>query len=88
MQTSLKKRAGLGILGLAGLASIISMGTASAQQRLRASDYYGYYNQNAGGAGNPYADGDENRFDRSGSRGREYLGASPYHPEGPGNPTD
>jgi len=29
--------------------------------------------------------GDE-RYDHSGTRGRMDLGASPYHPEGPGNP--
>ncbi len=43
----------------------------------------------------PYADGtyegrsaaeqDRARYDWSGTRGRMGLGASPYHPEGPGN---
>jgi hypothetical protein len=91
MQTSSEKRPvrGFRVLAFAGLASIIALGTASAQQAYqpRANQYYGLYQQNPGGG--PSAMGnDNNRFDRSGTRGREGLGASPYHPEGPGNATD
>jgi hypothetical protein len=32
-------------------------------------------------------DCDRKDYDESGSRGRMGLGASPYHPEGPGNPS-
>ncbi len=33
-------------------------------------------------------DCDRKDYDESGTRGRMGLGASPYHPEGPGNATD
>ena len=33
-------------------------------------------------------DCDRKDYDESGTRGRMGLGASPYHPEGPGNVTD
>ena len=35
--------------------------------------------------GRSAADWDRYRYDYSGTRGRMGLGASPYHPEGPGN---
>jgi hypothetical protein len=92
MQTSLEKRTvrgGLRILALAGLTAILSIGAASAQQAYptRANQYYGLYDQNSGAAVSPSRQ-DHNAYDRSGSRGRLGLGASPFHPEGPGNPTD
>jgi hypothetical protein len=92
MQTSLEKRTvrgGLRVLAFAGLATLISMSTASAQQAYptRANQYYGLYDQNSGAAISPSRQ-DHNDYDRSGSRGRLGLGASPFHPEGPGDPTD
>jgi hypothetical protein len=32
--------------------------------------------------------GDRIHFDHSGTRGRDELGGSPFHPEGPGNDSD
>jgi hypothetical protein len=92
MQTSLEKRTvrgGLRVLAFAGLSTLISMGAASAQQAYpsRANQYYGLYDQNSGAAVSPSRQ-DHNAYDRSGSRGRMGLGASPFHPEGPGNATD
>lgn len=90
MQTSMDKiavRSGLRVLAFAGLASILAIGTASAQQAYqpRASQYYSYYDQ---GQGLASSRADRAEFDRSGTRGRMGLGASPFHPEGPGNPSD
>jgi hypothetical protein len=87
MQTSREK--GLRVLAFAGLVTIISVGAASAQQAYypRANQYYGLYDQNTGPVVSP-SRLDHNAYDRSGTRGRMGLGASPYHPEGPGNPTD
>ncbi len=91
MQTSMDKaalRSGLRVLAFAGFASILAIGAASAQQAYppRASQFYSYYDQ--GGPGLTPSRQDRADFDRSGTRGREGLGASPFHPEGPGNPTD
>jgi hypothetical protein len=76
------------IIGLAVTAVLASMGAASAQERYpsRADQYSAIY-------GNPDPQNapsrwDRARFDRSGTRGREGLGASPMRPEGPGNVSD
>jgi hypothetical protein len=92
MQKSLDKRTargGLRVLAVAGMAVIASIGAASAQQAYsnQSRQYYGLYDQN-GGAGTVYSRQDRADFDRSGTRGRMGLGASPYHPEGPGNAPD
>lgn len=91
MQTSMEMRPlrGLRVLAFAGLASILAIGAASAQQAYqpRANQYYGYYDQGPG-LGGASSRADRAAFDRSGTRGREGLGASPYHPEGPGNVSD
>ncbi len=92
MQTSMEMRtvrSGLRVLAVAGLASILAIGAAAAQQAYppRASQYYSYYDQGAGLGGAP-SRADRANFDRSGTRGREGLGASPFHPEGPGNVSD
>jgi len=92
MQTFLEKSTvlgGLRVLALAGLATFISMGAVSAQQAYptRANQYYGFYDQNSGATLSPSRQ-DHNAYDRSGTRGRMGLGASPFHPEGPGNATD
>jgi hypothetical protein len=93
MQTSLEKktlRGGLRVLAFAGLATLISIGAASAQQTYypnRPNQYYGLYDQNSGASISPSRQ-DHNDYDRSGTRGRMGLGASPFHPEGPGNATD
>jgi hypothetical protein len=80
-------RSGFRVLAFAGLASILAIGAASAQQAYqpRASQFYSYYDQSTGFGPSR---SDRAEFDRSGTRGRMGLGASPYHPEGPGNPTD
>jgi hypothetical protein len=92
MQTSMETRivrSGLRVLAFAGLASILSVGAVSAQEAYppRASQYYSLYEQNPG-AGAALSRQDRADFDRSGTRGRMGLGASPYHPEGPGNVSD
>jgi hypothetical protein len=90
MQTFMDKkivRGGLSVLACAGLASILSIGAASAQQAYppRPNQYYSLYEQSPGDAPSR---ADRAEFDRSGTRGRMGLGASPYHPEGPGNVSD
>ncbi len=92
MHRSLKKRIvgnGLRTLALTGLASITAITAASAQQAssTRANQYYSVYDQNPAVAGAASRQ-DRADFDRSGTRGRMGLGASPYHPEGPGNASD
>jgi hypothetical protein len=69
------------------LAVIASVGAVSAQQAYsnQSRQYYGLYDQSAG-SGAALSRQDRADFDRSGTRGRMDLGASPYHPEGPGNP--
>ncbi len=89
MQKSLDQtaRGGLRVLAFMGLAVIASGGAASAQQAYSNQDrqFYGLYQDSMGGAPSRQ---DRAEFDRSGTRGRMGLGASPYHPEGPGNATD
>jgi hypothetical protein len=72
---------------LVGLALAISVGAAAASVSrtapVQANEFYGLYDQSASAPSSDMA-----RFDRSGTRGRLGLGASAFHPEGPGNPTD
>jgi hypothetical protein len=75
-------------LGIAAATLAASMGVVSAQPG-RQSRNYQFYGVNA----NPDPQSapsrwDRARFDRSGTRGREGLGASPMRPEGPGNVSD
>jgi hypothetical protein len=89
MQTTMKNRtvcSGLRLLAFAGSIAIASVGAATAQQAYPAQphQYYGLYQENQG-AGSASSRQDRAEFDRSGTRGRMGLGASPYHPEGPGN---
>jgi len=57
-----------------------------AEQPANANQYYGLY-QNPSQALAP-SGADHADFDRSGTRGREGFGGSPFHPEGPGNVAD
>ncbi len=87
MQKSLDMRTahgGLRVLAFVGLTVIASVDGASAQQVYtnRAQQFYGLYQPNEGGT---LSRQDRADYDRSGTRGRMGLGASPYHPEGPGN---
>ncbi|WOJ90366.1 hypothetical protein RZS28_03450 [Methylocapsa polymorpha] len=75
-------------IGMAAATLAASIGMANAQQihKYPTYPYYGAY-QNA--APPPaLSRWDRSRFDRSGTRGREGLGASPLRPEGPGNVSD
>ena len=75
------------IMVVAALASTTSMGPASWQDHQRSpTNQYG-----AGADPNLQAApsrSDRARFDRSGTRGRQGLGASALRPEGPGNASD
>lgn len=78
-------------LGLAAALLIASAGAAAAQaapphKPVKANQYYGLYEGSS--AGLTPAQIDHRMFDRSGTRGREGLGASPLHPEGPGDVAD
>jgi hypothetical protein len=69
-------------LAFAGLTVVASAGAASAQDiPVRASRFYALYQVQS-----PLYD--IYLYDHSGSRGRLDLGASPLHPEGPGNFSD
>lgn len=75
-------------MGLAAATLAASMGIACAQQGplLRYDQEFGPYQ---GSYTNPTVQASPSRtdragFDRSGTRGREGLGATPAHPEGPG----
>jgi hypothetical protein len=74
-------------MGLATAVLLASVGMAAAQPRyhLRTEQFYSI-NQSP----NQVAPSREDRirYDHSGTRGREGLGASPGHPEGPGNVSD
>jgi hypothetical protein len=70
-------------LAFAGLTVIASMGAASAST-VQANQFQAMY-QAQGQVG---ALSDIARYDHSGTRGRLDLGASPFHPEGPGNLSD
>jgi hypothetical protein len=77
------------IVALLG-ASVLASGAVAAKQHphakqpANANQYYGIY-QSPSQALAPFHGAD---FDRSGTRGREGLGASAFHPEGPGNVVD
>ena len=78
-------------LGFAAALLIASAGAAAAQaapphKPVKANQYYGLYEGSSGGL--TPAQIDHRTFDRSGTRGREGLGASPLHPEGPGDVED
>lgn len=84
--STVRKAATMGI-ATATLAASISMANAQQVPHYRTNPYYG------GAYSNPVpppalSRWDRARFDRSGTRGREGLGASPMHPEGPGNVSD
>jgi hypothetical protein len=68
------------------LSSIMMISAASAQQAnpAHSHQFSGLYQENSSGDG-VLARQDRADFDRSGTRGRMGLGASPFHPEGPGN---
>ncbi len=72
---------------LAGLVMAASVGAAAASvsrtMPVHANDFYALYDNAAS-----TSLWDMSRFDRSGTRGRLNLGASAFHPEGPGNATD
>lgn len=78
-------------LAIAAAALIASAGAAAAQaassqKPIKANEYYGLYQGTSGGMSQKQV---EHRvFDRSGTVGREGLGASPLHPEGPGDVVD
>jgi hypothetical protein len=71
-------------MGLATAVLLASVGMAAAQPRyhLRADQFYSIYRDPNQVAPSRW---DRIRYDRSGTRGREGLGASPGHPEGPSN---
>jgi hypothetical protein len=54
-----------------------------AKQPANANQYYGLYRNPSDSLAPSRMD--RANFDHSGTRGREGLGASPFHPEGPGN---
>jgi hypothetical protein len=75
-------------VGLAAATLAASFGAASAQQLYPASAdqvYGGSVTPNPQTAPSRW---DRAHFDRSGTRGREGLGANPMRPEGPGNVSD
>lgn len=51
-----------------------------------ANQYYGLFDGSPSGLTPSQID--HRNYERGGTRGREGLGASPLHPEGPGNVTD
>lgn len=75
------------MMGLATAVLLASVGVAAAQPRnhLRAEQFYSIHQ-----SGNQVAPSrwDRTRYDHSGTRGRDGLGASPWRPEGPGNVSD
>jgi hypothetical protein len=77
-------------IALIGSALVMSGAVAAQETRAKqpadANQYYGLY-QNPSQAIAPTGD-DSFDFGRSGTRGRENLGAGVSHPEGPGNVSD
>ena len=74
-------------MGLAAAMLAAAIGIASAQELYPSSAGQQYY---ANAKPDPQlapSRRDRARFNRSGTRGRQGLGASPLHPEGPGNAT-
>ena len=85
-----KNKAGVGHKAqLAATILVASVGTVAADERFPSNQYYGPYENNGRYVKpNPSlapSRADRNAFFRSGTRGRQGLGASPIHPEGPGN---
>ncbi|WOJ90377.1 hypothetical protein RZS28_03525 [Methylocapsa polymorpha] len=77
-------------IGFAAIVLIASVGAVAAQGRQppRPDQYYGLYPNQDQDHGLALSRWDRARFDRSGTRGREGLGAAPLRPEGPGNVAD
>ncbi len=73
-------------IAAATLAGSISMANAQQTSQYPTYSYYGAYHNAAPPAA--LSRWDRSRFDWSGTRGREGLGASPMRPEGPGNVSD
>ena len=75
-------------IALAAATLFASGGLAAAQARypVGAGQYYGFYD--SGRHILSLSGGDRIHFDHSGTRGRDGLGGSPFHPEGPGNDSD
>ena len=76
-------------IGLAAAILMASVGAVAADERFPPNQFYGPYEDN-GRFVKPSQDlppsrEDRNAFYRSGTRGRQGLGASPIHPEGAGN---
>ena len=76
-------------IGLAAAILVASIGVVAADERFPPNQYYGPY-ENSGPFVKPNpglapSRADRNDFFRSGTRGRQGLGASPIHPEGAGN---
>ncbi|WOJ88544.1 hypothetical protein RZS28_12010 [Methylocapsa polymorpha] len=78
------------ILNIALISSTLLMSGAVAakdyphtKQPANADQYYGLYQNPSRAVAPPGA-----AFDRSGTRGRQGFGGSPFHPEGPGNVAD
>ena len=68
---------------------VATMGATAGDERSPPDQYYGPYENNGPFVkpipGLAPSREDRNNFNRSGTRGREGLGASPIHPEGAGN---
>jgi hypothetical protein len=82
-------------IGLGAAILVASVGTVAAGELYLSSPANQYYSpyENDGRFEEPNpgvapSRADRNQFDRSGTRGRQGLGASPLHPEGPGNVSD
>ena len=73
----------IALLGAGFLASgpVAAKDYPHAKQPTKADHYYGLYR-------NPSQEFAPSNFDQSGTRGRDGLGANPFHPEGPGNVVD
>jgi hypothetical protein len=67
--------------GFLALGPVAAKDYPHAKQPTKADHYYGLYR-------NPSQEFAPSHFDRSGTRGRDGLGANPFHPEGPGNVVD
>jgi len=79
----MKRSVTLALAGLTVLASAAAA-TAAEQMPVQADQFYSLYQA----PDTTSAASDIARYDHSGSRGRLDLGASPRHPEGPGNFSD
>ncbi len=84
----------VGAAGSAGAVETDGHHTAKARhhvaQTIKPNKWYGLASGgvDSGGAGLSLSRLDRANFDHSGTRGREGLGESPFHPEGPGNVRD